>query len=195
LTTRCLRTSRGITIVQNFGVFQPPHGFPCFRWLTRISVFSPTHTAFRVTRISVFSCLQRLPADTRNFVFSGNTRNSIPHGISCFRRHTVLRIFVFSPFHDIPTSCLTCGPSDDLVHAPLFALCVTSTLLVGIYPSQLPCCRGTGAFSTSFSSAWALVDSASLNHTSIHRLSPNDFRSPSRRHYPIDYHSRRFCPD
>jgi hypothetical protein len=86
---------------------------------------------------------------------------------------------VFSGFHGTLSACLTCGPSEDLVHAPPFALCVTSTLLVGICPSQIPCCRGAGASSASFSSAWVLVDSVSLNHTFVLRLSPNDFRSPS----------------
>jgi hypothetical protein len=57
---------------------------------------------------------------------------------------------VFSPSQEIPTACLTCGPSDDLVHTPLFIPCVSSTLLVGICPSQLPCCCGAGASSASF---------------------------------------------
>jgi hypothetical protein len=87
--TRCLRTSRRITTVRYFGVFQPPHGCPCFRRLTRLFVFSPVHTAFRVTRISVFSCL---PVDTRKFVFFRITRHSVPYGISCFLEHTELRI-------------------------------------------------------------------------------------------------------
>jgi hypothetical protein len=89
---------------------------------------------------------------------------------------------------------LSCGPLDDPVHAPLFAPCVTLTLLVGIGPSQPPCCRGAGTSSTSFPSAWASVDSVSLNHTFVHRRSPNDFLFPSRLRHPIDFRSRRLSP-
>jgi hypothetical protein len=166
----------------DFRVFANSHGFSCH---TDFRVFVSSASSRRHTEFRVFQKHTEFHS-TRNFVFSAT------HG---FPYHTEFCIFVFSPFHGIPTACLSCGPSEDLVHAPLFTLCVTSTLPVGIGPSQLPCCRGASAFSASFSSAWASVDSASLNHTSVHRLSPNNFRSPSRRHHPIDYYSRRFSPD
>jgi hypothetical protein len=124
----------------DFRVFANSHGFPChtdFRVFVS-SVYSRRHMKIRVFRKHTEF------RSTWNFVFS------MTHGSPY---HTEFRIFVFSPFHEIPTACLTCGPSDDLIHAPLFALCVTSTLVVGICPSQLPCCRGTGAFSASFLSA------------------------------------------
>jgi hypothetical protein len=147
----------------DFRVFANSHGFPCHM---DFRVFVSSTSPRRHTEIRVFQKhTESRPA--RNFVFFAT------HGILY---HTKFRVFVFSPSHEVPSTCLMCGPADDPVHAPLFTLCVTSTLLVGICPSQLPCCRGIGASSASFPSAWASVDSASLNHTSVHRLSPNDFR-------------------
>jgi hypothetical protein len=112
-----------------FRVFANSHGFPCH---TDFRVFVSSTSSRRHTEFRVFRKLTEFRS-TRNFVFSAT------HG---FPNRTEFRIFVFSPSHGIPTAWLTCGPSDDLVHA-LFALCVTSNLLVGICSSQLPCCRGS----------------------------------------------------
>jgi hypothetical protein len=122
----------------------------------------------------VFSWTHGIPYHTDFHVFMFLASHGIPY-------HTAFRVSAFSPSHEVPTACLSCDPSDDPVHAPLFPPCVTSTLLVGIGPSPPPCCRGAGASSASFPSAWASVDSAFLNHTFVHRRSPNDFLFPSRR--------------
>jgi hypothetical protein len=182
----------------DFRAFAGSHGFPCHtdfrifvslassRRHTEIRVLQ-NHTAFRSIRNFVFSGTHGIPyrTDFRVFVFSAS------HGIPY---HTAFRISVFSPSHEVPTACLSCGPPDDLEHAAPFAPCVASTLLVGICPSQLPCCRGAGASSAPFPSAWASVDSACLNHTFVHRHSPNDFLFPSRWRHPIDFRSHRLPP-
>jgi hypothetical protein len=124
----------------DFRVFANSHGFPCH---TDFHVFVSSASSRRHTEFCVFRKHTEFRS-TRNFVFSAT--HSFPY-------HTEFRIFVLSPSHGIPTTCLTCGPSYDLAHAPLFALCVTSTLLVGICPSRLPCCCGADASSASFSSA------------------------------------------
>jgi hypothetical protein len=167
-----------------FRFFVGSHGFSCF---------------LRFTRLSVFSCL---PVDTRKFVFFG-THGTPYHRVfrgfvflasHGFPYYTAYRVSVFLPFHESLTASLSCGPSDDPVHALLFAPCVTSTLLVGICPSQPSCCRGAGASSASLPSAWALADSASLNHTCVHWRSPNDCLFQSRQRHPIDFRSRRPSP-
>jgi hypothetical protein len=111
--------SHGFSCLCQFTRLSVSHGFPCFRVF---GVFPPTHGN------SCFSESHGLPFHTefRVFVFSAS------HGILY---HTDFRVSVFSPSHEVPTACLSCGPSDDPVHAPLFAPCVTSTLLVGIGPS------------------------------------------------------------
>jgi hypothetical protein len=93
-----------------FGIsafFPSAHGFPCFR----------PNTELRITRNSVFSCFWRLSADIRNFVFFGNTWNSVPHGISCFCPQTEFRIT-----RNSVSSCFRRLPAEfRLLHYSLFA--------------------------------------------------------------------------
>jgi hypothetical protein len=154
-----------------------------------ISAFFSRHTGFRVFvgshGFSCFCQFTRLPVSHGFPCFRvfGVTGDSVLHGFPC------LRVFALPRSSNCMFVVWSFGQP---VHALLFALCVTSTLLVGIGPSHPPCCRGAVAYSASFPSSWASVDSASLNHTFVHRRSPNDFLFPSRRRHPIDFRSRRF---
>jgi hypothetical protein len=163
------RVSVFLLTYTDFSVFANSHGFSC-------------HTDFR---LFVSSASSRRHTEFRVF---GDTRFSVSHGVPYLRVFAFLRnsncIFNVWSF-ERPRTCSSVRPLRN-IDPPGRNLPFSASLLSR---------RWRIASSTSFLSAWASVRSASPNHTSVHRLSPNDFHSPSRRHHPIDYHSRRFSPD
>jgi hypothetical protein len=123
---------------RNF-VFSPPHGISYhteFRIFGFLATFHD-HTEFRVFGVSASFRRHTEFHSFRRFGVFPST-HGIPYLSELRRFPADIRNFVFSPFHGTPSACLMCGHSDDLVHAPPFALSITSTLLVGICPSQLP---------------------------------------------------------